>query len=255
VTLAEVTRAAVLRAIRECRRLGRAVFLAKYGYRTSCYRLRYKGCEYDSKAILGVAFGYAFNCAPLDPKEFSGGVEHCARVLLRLGFTLHRDGVTLSRQLVDAARRLVRRVRKVVAGLVADARSLIVGLVSCSKEKLKGPAYARELYSPSWVFERCRRYVEARCAEWLILSAKYGLVEPTAVIEYYDKTLSKMPKRERDAWARDVQAALRKRYAGVRVQFILMAGKLYATAVETLDAEVIEPLKGLGTGYPRHRRC
>jgi hypothetical protein len=31
----------------------------------------------------------------------------------------------------------------------------------------------------------------------------------------------------------------------------LMAGKLYATAVETLDAEVIEPLKGLGTGYRR----
>jgi ribosomal protein S27AE len=249
VTLAEVTRAAVLRAIRECRRVGRDVFLAKHGYRKGIYRLVHAGREYDSKAILGVAFGYEFGCEPLDPRKFSGGVEHVARILLRLGFSLRRGVETLTEQLVSGVLRLVRRVRRVVAAMTDGTRDLLVGLVSCSKAKLDKPAKARALYEPSYVFARSKAYVEQRCDAWWILSAKHGLVHPDTVLAPYDETLAKMRKAARDLWASSVRETLCKRYAGIRVKFLLMAGQLYAKAVEGLAVE--EPLKGLSTGHRR----
>lgn len=126
---------------------------------------------------------------------------------------------------------------------------LLVGLVSCSKSKLTHPAPARELYSPSFVFDRSVRYVEKHCDEWLVLSAKHGLVDPDAVLEPYDETLSGAPKARRDEWAAEVREALQARYEGRKVKFILMAGRAYSGAVEGLDAE--EPLKGMGTGFRR----
>jgi hypothetical protein len=42
---------------------------------------------YDSKAILGAAYGYATG-APLGPHDFSGGVHGAARVLGDLGFEI-----------------------------------------------------------------------------------------------------------------------------------------------------------------------
>jgi len=247
--LVEITRASVLAAIDECDRVGRANFLARHGYRKGTYQVVHAGREYDSKAILGVAFGYEFDCEPLDPREFSGGVEHCARVLLRLGFVIRRGEETLTEQLVSGVLRLVRHVRRVVAAMTDGARDLLVGLVSCSKAKLAEPAPARALYEPSYVFARSKVYVEQRCDAWWILSAKHGLVHPDTVLAPYDETLSKMPKAARDSWAACVRETLRKRYAGIRVKFLLMAGQLYAKAVEGLAVE--EPLKGLSTGHRR----
>jgi hypothetical protein len=128
---------------------------------------------------------------------------------------------------------------------------LLVGLVSCSKSKLDHAAPARELYSPSYVFARSVRYVESRCDEWLILSAKHGLVDPSTVLEPYDETLSGARKARREEWAAGVRKALRARYEGRPVKFVLMAGRAYSGAVEGLGAEVEEPLKGMGTGFRR----
>jgi hypothetical protein len=113
------------------------------------------------------------------------------------------------------------------------------------------PAPARELYSPSFVFDRSARYVESRCDEWYVLSAKHGLVEPDMVLAPYDETLAGATKAVRDEWAQRVRRQLRDRYDGCRVKFVLMAGRNYAGAVEGLDADVEEPLRGLGTGYRR----
>lgn len=60
------SRSAVLRAIAECDRLGRDKFLAEHGYAPAKeYILRHNGKEYDSKAIVGVAYGHQHGCSPL----------------------------------------------------------------------------------------------------------------------------------------------------------------------------------------------
>lgn len=249
---ADITRESVLRAMAECDAKGRDAFLSEHGYRRSnAYVVVHEGREYDSKAILGVAFGYEYDTAPLSPSEFSGGAEHCAKLMMRLGFTMRRKDETLTQAMVSAGRRLFRRVVKTVAALSAKVRTLLVGLVSCSKSKLDHAAPARELYSPSFVFDRSARYVEQHCDEWFVLSAKHGLVDPDAVLEPYDETLAGAPKARREAWAEEVRAALRERYEGRPVKFVLMAGRSYSGAVEGLDAEVEEPLKGMGTGFRR----
>lgn len=77
---------AVEAAIAEYDQLGRDPFLAKYGFgRAGSFLLVHDGREYDSKAILGVAYGHATG-QPLGPREFSGGTAGAAGVLRRLGF-------------------------------------------------------------------------------------------------------------------------------------------------------------------------
>jgi hypothetical protein len=83
-----VTRADVLRAIEEYDRLGQDQFLAEHGFgRATAYLLIHNGRSYDSKAILGVAYGFVTG-TPLLSREFSGGVHGAAGVLGKLGFEI-----------------------------------------------------------------------------------------------------------------------------------------------------------------------
>jgi len=77
---------AVKQAIAECDQLGRDPFLKKYGYRYSrLYPMRYEGRVYDSKAIVGVAYGKQHGTT-LKAREFSGGVATVLPLLRKLGF-------------------------------------------------------------------------------------------------------------------------------------------------------------------------
>jgi hypothetical protein len=88
VSWSRVTRADVLRAIEEYDRLGQDQFLAEHGFgRATAYLLVHNGRSYDSKAILGVAYGVATG-VPLASREFSGGVHGAAGVLRKLGFEI-----------------------------------------------------------------------------------------------------------------------------------------------------------------------
>lgn len=84
-----VTRPAVLAAIAEHDAIGRTAFLTKYGYKPArTYRLWHQGKPYDSKAIIGAAFGYLpGNPEPLRYNEFSGGQIYVVPVLEKLGFS------------------------------------------------------------------------------------------------------------------------------------------------------------------------
>lgn len=84
------SRSAVLEAIAEFDRLGRQAFLEKYGYGESQrYFLEYESRHYDSKAIIGVAYGFQFpQRGPLQNKQFSGGERTVQRRLEDLGFTV-----------------------------------------------------------------------------------------------------------------------------------------------------------------------
>lgn len=81
------SREAVLAAIAEFDEIGRDAFLARYGFGPSReYVVVESGREYDSKALLGAAYGHqSIGSEPLRPQDFSGGDE-TVRVLERLGF-------------------------------------------------------------------------------------------------------------------------------------------------------------------------
>ncbi|WP_207624599.1 hypothetical protein [Rhodococcus sp. D-46] len=86
MTLADVTRESVLKAIGECDELGHEQFLAKHGFAPArLYKIQYEERKYDSKAIVGVAHGYATGKV-LDAAQFSGGQATVVRTLEALGF-------------------------------------------------------------------------------------------------------------------------------------------------------------------------
>lgn len=87
MALMDITREAVFAAIAEHDRIGRAAFLAKYGFKPAKrYRLVVRDREYDSKAIVGAAHGYLPRADPLRSEAFEGGKATVQRLLVRLDF-------------------------------------------------------------------------------------------------------------------------------------------------------------------------
>lgn len=79
---------AVIEAMAECDAMGRENFLKAYGYKYSRkYPLHFGGKVYDSKAIVGVAFGKQHG-KPLRFDDFSGGLKKVIPTLERLGFPI-----------------------------------------------------------------------------------------------------------------------------------------------------------------------
>lgn len=84
--LGDITSEAVRRAIAECDRLGADEFRSTYGFGPARRLvLVHDGQTYDSKAIVGVAHGYATGTF-WRSKDFTGGVASVVRTLQRLGF-------------------------------------------------------------------------------------------------------------------------------------------------------------------------
>jgi len=83
-------RNAVLSAIAEYDAIGQSAFLAKYGFaQARRYYLKHDGRLYDSKAIVGAAYGYQFpDRGPLAASEFTGGEATVRPLLEGLGFTV-----------------------------------------------------------------------------------------------------------------------------------------------------------------------
>lgn len=140
-----------------------------------------------------------------------------------------------------------RRSAPMLGGDAAD-----VVLVGCAKQKLEHAAPARELYM-SALFAKSRAYAERRGGRWFVLSAKYGLVDPTAVIEPYDLALSDRPGGDRHAWGERVVAQLIAALgsaSGARIE--ILAGNAYVDPIRDrlIDAgvTVLEPLAGLRQG-------
>src|SRR5690349_18040298 len=95
MALADITPDAVREAMKEYDRLGRNIFLQRYGFgKARNYFVRVGDREYDSKAILGVAHKYvAAGEESLTADSFSGGDEHAGRILIGMGFDVvkHRS--------------------------------------------------------------------------------------------------------------------------------------------------------------------
>jgi 5-methylcytosine-specific restriction protein A len=89
VSLKDITRDAVLKAIDEYDELGQDAFLSRHGFGLArSYFLIRNGKAYDSKAIVGVAHGYLPGRQPLPASKFSGGEATVGRLLRGLGFNV-----------------------------------------------------------------------------------------------------------------------------------------------------------------------
>ena len=123
-------------------------------------------------------------------------------------------------------------------------------LVACVSRKGDAPARAKDLYQSDW-FGKARVWVEQTGRPWFILSAKYGLVHPEAVIVPYEKTLNTMPAAERRAWAADTIKQLEPHLDGVE-SVVFLAGQRYRKHLESplrsRGIAVSAPMAGLGIG-------
>ncbi len=134
--------------------------------------------------------------------------------------------------------------------------ALHVGLVVCSRIKADRARPARELYvSP--LFRAARAYAERHYAQWLILSARHGVVEPDTVVDPYDLSLRRLSARERELWGNRVAVELTDRFpAGTVLWF--HAGVLYRDAIASVVPHQVRcPVASLGIGqqlawYRRH---
>jgi hypothetical protein len=84
----QVTRADVVRAIREYDRLGAEPFFSAHGFApTTTYELVWEKRRYPPKAILGTAHEFATG-RRLASGDFEGGKTGAVKVLGKLGFTV-----------------------------------------------------------------------------------------------------------------------------------------------------------------------
>ena len=109
----------------------------------------------------------------------------------------------------------------------------------------------RKSCTASQLFRGLRAYAEAHADAWYILSAEHGVLRPDDVIAPYEKTLSRMLKRDRVAWAGRVQPQLLA-ILPPGADVILLAGSRYRAGIEFFLQQhgfsVSIPMEGLGIG-------
>lgn len=128
-----------------------------------------------------------------------------------------------------------------------------IGLVSCVKTKRDEPTVPKDLYTSSY-FQKMRAYAERYHDDWLILSAKHGLLHPDGEpIEPYDETLSGAKVARKRGWADRVAEQLDEEgLLSEDVTLVLHAGKDYyeklLPLIEDSGVSVEIPTEGLGIG-------
>jgi hypothetical protein len=133
---------------------------------------------------------------------------------------------------------------------VSDRR---IGLVGCVKGKLPQASPARDLYVSDLFLGR-RAFVERTCDRWFILSALHGLVDPSRVLEPYDRTLKDASAAERRAWSALVVEDLKRTLGNLGdVTFEVHAGTEYREfglchGLEREGARIEVPARGLRMG-------
>lgn len=123
-----------------------------------------------------------------------------------------------------------------------------VVLISCTSKKLGTRAQAKDLYT-SPLFRLNFAYANSlRPDAILILSAKYGLVDPEKEIDPYDVTLNDMSPNEIQAWASLVERRLRQYFDFQQNHFIFLAGANYRKHLIPYLSSYEVPMEGLSIG-------
>lgn len=123
-------------------------------------------------------------------------------------------------------------------------------IVGCGQRKLSRPAPAQQLYTGSY-FAACSSTAAAIApGRWYVLSARYGLVAPSRVIEPYDLTMWQPGAVDAEEVCRQADAL------GLLDETVAaLCGKRYADVIADAWAGhgyVMRPLAGAGIGAQRH---
>lgn len=103
-------------------------------------------------------------------------------------------------------------------------------LVSCVGRKKQNPSPAKFLYCSDW-FLKAYELVVLLNKEWFILSALHGLLHPDKIIDPYNLTLKKLPKKNRLEWSENVFGELKK-ILEPGDEVIIFAGESYREFLE-----------------------
>ena len=126
-------------------------------------------------------------------------------------------------------------------------------LISCAKTQHKHRGLARDHYT-SPLFQKARRYAEAKGALWFILSPKYGLLDPHRPIQWYDVDVTDFSTEEKRQLSRKFVDSLLHRVRSVQGKVIeIHAGRHYIDygledGLREAGAIVHKPLSGLRHG-------
>ena len=132
-----------------------------------------------------------------------------------------------------------------------------VVLISCVAKKRESKAMAKDMYiSP--LFQGAYRYAKKLNPDKIfILSAKYGLLEETDIIEPYNETLNTKKQNEIRQWSDKIISELEKRTDLREDQFVFLAGEKYRKYLLDKIKHYSIPLKGLSIGKQLafYKRC
>lgn len=145
-------------------------------------------------------------------------------------------------------------------------------LIGCSKTKPDAPydkkrggrLYPQEMYGGP-LFPKRVAYAERVGVPWRVLSAKYGVWNPTQDMKPYDETLAEMNQADRSMWALRAASSLINElwepweadqtqpvYKPSQLTVEIHAGEAYsqplAQILEVMGVNVELPCKGLGIG-------
>ncbi|RYD47653.1 MAG: hypothetical protein EOP85_05070 [Verrucomicrobiaceae bacterium] len=125
-------------------------------------------------------------------------------------------------------------------------------IVPCSATKApclsSGPMPARDAYTGQ-CFRMLRQGLERHRLKWCILSAHYGFIWPTTLIEWYDVKMT--PLRPDECWDDCFGHITNRQYARLLTtrEITVLGSRLYADAAAILlDRPVCAPFAGLPIG-------
>jgi len=130
-----------------------------------------------------------------------------------------------------------------------DSPNLV--LVGCSATKHEGPCAAADLFAGTG-FVKARAYAEQSGLPWLILSAKWGVLDPTDVISTYHVYLPEQAPSYRQAWGAWAVEQLLRAYPAGQLTVEIHASAAYVEPLRIPARRVgiglVEPLTGLRQG-------
>ena len=100
-----------------------------------------------------------------------------------------------------------------------------VAIVNCSAMKLDYECEAQELYSKSYVFRAQKDFISTSYNKWYILSAKYGIINPTDIIKPYDLSF-RVSRRGRGVVISDEELIELKEKVNNQISYILKDNKV-----------------------------
>jgi len=123
-----------------------------------------------------------------------------------------------------------------------------VALVSCGSKKQDHPCPARNLYN-GVLFNKHRKWADAFTDDLYILSAKYGLIHGTKVIEPYNLTLNRMKRADRERWGRYVANQIQTTIPPGETLLFLAGKPYYENVIGHIKHTYEIPFEGLTLGY------